>query len=929
MRMLGCERIELGGEWGFQLDEDRLGERRGWSRPDFRPEGVIHVGAVWQAQGIGQQRSQLRHDYQGKAWYQRRVVIPADWQGRRVALWVGGALRHTRAYVNGKEVGESRLITTPFSFDVTDAVVFGRENVVTMAVDNLLRSGKYSPEESPLAGGQWDVSEPVGAFNSNANWGGVYGKVELVATGDARADSIRVRGDVERKTATFDIGVDRRPGSARQETRATVTVTDSDGAEVGIGQAYCAAGEDSIEVLVPISGMRPWHPEEPHLYSARVIVDGVDSDTLALRFGVRKIETRGTRVLLDGAPVYLRGFCIGRADAVAGMLPVEKGLYLERFERARRMGFNYVRWHSTMPPEEAFDAADEAGMLMVAELPVVFTPFFMPHVEQLHEEMESALLHYRHHPSFFALAFGNEFNVERDFGDDEGRGRFMQEIARLYDHAKRLAGDILVMSNCGYSLYPTDMVAAHAGFVDDRPTVKHESGGYRESLPDVDLAERFTGVLLPDKLVRKREWLDRAKLRERYAELRRHSERLQQSVRKWHFEKIRRIGQLCGYQYWQMADAPPGCYTDGLEDGILNYFWAPTKAVTEGELAHSNGPTALLLTSDIDDRTIRAREGKRLGVMVSHFGRRPLRNARVRWRMMHGSNVPAQGTLPVGDVPLGELRFAGEIVIDALPLSESARLHLVAELDDDVGRASANSWNLWAFRGRLDSRPLGRVVTRGRNDIRRMYPFIEYFAGRCHRADLVVTGVLDPQVFDDLVAGASVLWLAQHGQFDNQVRTDYFADCLAARGTVIEDHPALAGFPHEGFCDLQFFNLMEGGFAVRIPESDHLWMTSARDDTSAPPPNTMTPIIWGLQTTGEWTAAERGMQRVAWLIEARVGRGKLLLSTLNLLDRLTPEHPEALALFEDLLLYATSRRFQPRGEISVEELSGLLTGYLS
>jgi len=929
MKELGCARIELDGQWGFQTDEARLGERRGWSRPDFRPDGAIRVGAVWQAQGIGERRLELRHDYQGKAWYQRRVEVPAGWEGRRVVLWVGGALRHTRAYVNGTEVGESRLITTPFSFDITGAVAFGRENVITMAVDNLLRSGSYSPAESPLATEKWDLSDPAGALNSHANWGGVYGKVELVATGDARVERIRVAGDLDRKTTTFTVQVNRRAKSRDQETRVTVTVTDAEGAEVGIGQAYCAPGEDSIEVLVPIHGMQPWHPEEPHLYTAHVVVDGVDSDAAALRFGVRRIETQGARVLLNGAPVYLRGFCISRPEPIAGMLPLEKSVYLERFGRARRMGFNYVRWHSTMPPEAAFDAADEAGLLMVVELPVVFTPFFMPHVEQLHEEMESALLHYRHHPSFFALAFGNEFNIERDFNDDEERSRFTQEIVRLYDHAKRLAGDILVMSNCGYSLYPSDMMAAHAGFVDDRPTVKHESGGYRESLPDVSLVERFTGVLLPDKLRRKREWLEKANLLGRYDELRRHSERLQQSVRKWHFEKIRRIGALCGYQYWQMADAPPDSYIDGLEDGILNYFWGPTKAVTEGELAHSNGETALLLTSDVDDRTFRARDGKRVGMMVSHFGRRPLPNARVQWRVMHGRDVPAQGTLPVGDVPMGELRFAGEIVIGPLHLAESARLHLVAELDDDLGRACSNSWNLWAFRGRLEGRPPGRIVTRGRSDVRRMYPFIEYVAGRSHRADLVVTGALDPQLFDDLAGGASVLWLARHGQFDFQVRADYFADCLAARGTIIENHPALSGFPHEGFCDLQFFNLMEGGFAIHIPESDHLWMTSARPDLSAAPPNTMTPIIWGLQTAGQWTTRERGLQRVAWLVEARVGRGKLLLCTLSLLDRLTPEHPEVLALFEDLLLYATSRRFQPRGEISVEELSGLLTGYLS
>jgi len=182
--------------------------------------------------------------------------------------------------------------------------------------------------------------------------------------------------------------------------------------------------------------------------------------------------------------------------------------------------------------------------------------------------------------------------------------------------------------------------------------------------------------------------------------------------------------------------------------------------------------------------------------------------------------------------------------------------------------------------------------------------------------------------------GGRVLWLAQSNQFDQQLGTDYFSPCLAGCGTYIEDHPAMTRFPGQRHCDLQFFNLMEGGFALPIPEEGNWWMLSAGAQSgqaagSSAPPNTMTPLMWGIQVVGEWTSLERSLQRLAWLVEAKVGQGRLLLTTLNLLSNLDEAKPEAVCLFDSLLRYASSAQFRPNGEICEEELSGLLTPYTS
>ena len=91
----------------------------------------------------------------------------------------------------------------------------------------------------------------------------------------------------------------------------------------------------------------------------------------------------------------------------------------------------------------------------------------------------------------------------------------------------------------------------------------------------------------------------------------------------------------------------------------------------------------------------------------------------------------------------------------------------------------------------------------------------------------------------------------------------------------------------------------------------------------------MTPLIWGIQVAGEWTGLERSLHRLAWLVEAKVGQGRLLLTTLDLLSNLDEARPEAVCLFDSLLRYASSEQFRPSGEICEEELSGLLTPYTS
>ena len=186
------------------------------------------------------------------------------------------------------------------------------------------------------------------------------------------------------------------------------------------------------------------------------------------------------------------------------------------------------------PPEEFFHAADEVGLLVMAELPAAYTQYVLPHRDFLRQELEGVVLAYRNRPSLLSLAFGNEFNLTlaRDRRRAEGvprdGGRFLRA------RQDRCIPDGLLLSNDGYVMKPTDLVSHFGAGLPDLPMVKHEFGEYYCSLPDISLIDKFTGRPRPRVAARQEEVGRRERARGRNTRTYvRNSQRLQQLGRKY------------------------------------------------------------------------------------------------------------------------------------------------------------------------------------------------------------------------------------------------------------------------------------------------------------------------------------------------------------------------------------------------------------
>ena len=114
----------------------------------------------------------------------------------------------------------------------------------------------------------------------------------------------------------------------------------------------------------------------------------------------------------------------------------------------------------------------------------------------------------------------------------------------------------------------------------------------------------------------------------------------------------------------------------------------------------------------------------------------------------------------------------------------------------------------------------------------------------------------------------------------------------------------MKGFPNEGFCELQFFNLLEGAWNFSLDR----W------------PQQLRPILGAVRTQSSFLSERKDLSRIGYIFEARVGDGKLLVTTLRLEELLDEAYPEAVFLFDRLLSYASGPEFLPEVAISQEVL---------
>jgi hypothetical protein len=337
--------LNLNGLWQFQ--PGIAGEA---PPSDIDLSGTILVPFPIESQlsGVG-----AKHE---RAWYRRVFEVPTAWRGERVLLHFGAVDWETRAWVNGRAVGEHRGGYDPFTFDITDALDNGDEQELVVAV--------WDPTDKGDQPRGKQVDKPGGIYYTSVT--GIWQTAWLECAPATRLEQIVVHGD---------------PRDGRVQARATIAgpgkglelelVAKDAGKEVAR-----AKGPADQPLVFVVPGAKPWSPSSPHLYDleARLLRKGAVLDEALSYFALRTIElAAGT----GGAPrLYLNGaelFQIGPLDQ--GFWP--EGLYTaptdaalrSDLERTKELGFNMLRKHVKVEPARFYRHCDELGLLVWQDMP--------------------------------------------------------------------------------------------------------------------------------------------------------------------------------------------------------------------------------------------------------------------------------------------------------------------------------------------------------------------------------------------------------------------------------------------------------------------------------------------------------------------------------------------------------------------------------
>jgi beta-glucuronidase len=343
------ELVNLDGLWAFAVDT-AVGEDP-WAGPLD-----THLEAAVPASYNDLFTDSAIRDHVGWVWYQRMVRVPRGWSGERVMLRLDAATHEGRVYIDDTLVAEHVGGYTPFEADITEHATAGEEFRLTIGVNNELTNLTIPPGTITVTE---DGRRQQKYHHDFYNYAGLARSVWLHSVPQTHIQDVTVVTGLDSTTATVEYEIETSAPAA-----VRVRILDAAGAEVVAGEG--ASGTLRIEDVTP------WRPGAAYLYDlVAEIVDGEEvRDTYPQAFGVRTVEVRGTRFLINGEPFYFTGFGKHEDTPVRGK-GHDDAYLVHDFQLMEWMGANSFRTTHYPYAEEVLDFADRHGIVVIDETAAV------------------------------------------------------------------------------------------------------------------------------------------------------------------------------------------------------------------------------------------------------------------------------------------------------------------------------------------------------------------------------------------------------------------------------------------------------------------------------------------------------------------------------------------------------------------------------
>ena len=842
-----------------------------------------------------------RH-YVGNAWYRRSIYVPRNWSDQRITLFLERPHIETTVYVNGHEVGHQMSLSTPHRYDVTKFIKVGTKNDIEVRVYNGIENVCVGQDSHSVTD------------QTQGNWNGIAGRIELQAQWDkVNIKHVKVipNAATHKVKVVVELGDHIAPVRFMPQTEYYVNISIRHLSDSGRADYYCAKSTEAYSKVRTFEvdlgpNAHYWDEFRPNLYLLTV---EAGDDCYETTFGLRNIKIEGRQFYINGRPLFLRGTVENCCFPETGYPPTDEKAWLNIFRKCKEFGLNHMRFHSYCPPEAAFSAADKMGIYLQPEGPSwpnhgVKLRRGMTIDEYLLEESKRIIDEYGHHPSFVMMAAGNEpagdwvrycndwvsemksydptriycgASVGGGWAWDNGSEYHVKGGARGLDEWNR---SMPSSDNDYYHgiLFPRNYKDTVAN---TSPIITHEKGQWC-AFPDFKEIPQYTGVYKARNFEIFRDLLRDNGMASQADKFLHASGMLQTLCYKYEIERNLRTPDYAGFQLLGLNDYS-GQGT--ALTGVLNVFWRE-KGYCSAEqwrefcsplVALARFPRFVFTNSDTLRVPIEA-----YNAFYSTIG-----DVSTSYYICNDSNqIISGGRLSHGNLRMGRVKGLGTITFPLDSITTPSKLTLVVHFSKEL----KNRWDFWVY---PDAK---------QNDNVEMLK------------DLYIADTLDSKALKILAKGGTVLITAAGKvKLGNDVKQTYLpvfwnTSWFKMRpphttGAYIEkSHPLFKyGFPTDDWSNLNWWELLNKAQVMNLREL---------------PADYQPPI----QPIDTWHVS----RKLGMLIEARVLKGRLLMTTMDINTRLD-ERPVARQMRHALLAYMQSADFQPQISLTPETISHFFT----
>ena len=834
--------------------------------------------------------------YKGPAWYQREFDIPASWEGKHIILFLERPHWESTLFVNGKEAGRESSLSVPHQYDITDLLKPGK-NRISIRIDNRM--------VIPVGVNSHSISD-----HTQSNWNGIAGDISLRASSKVFIGNVGIYPDIPGNKARIILKIVNKSGVPFHGKVVLQFESFNSGIterlKSMIADASVTSDDRQLEIDFPMgSKVKLWNEFDPAMYKLTISLKGHRGDLIdqyLQDFGMREFRTEDTHFTVNGQKIFLRGTLECCIFPHTGYPPTDVRSWHKVLQTCKDYGLNTIRFHSWCPPEAAFIAADRLGMYFHIECSSWANQGTSlgegSEIDKfIYSESDRIIESYGNHPSFCMLAYGNEpagNNMSEYLGNLLTYWK-SKDNRRVYTSA---AGWPFIPEN-DFDLSPEPRIQRWGeglkSIINSQPprtdfdyrdyvsrftvpVVSHEIGQWC-AYPDFREIARYTGVLKATNFEIFRETLQENDMGDQAEDFLMASGKLQALCYKADIEAALRTPGFAGFHLLQLHDFP-GQGTALV--GILNAFFESKGYITPEEFRMFCNQTVPL--ARMKKLIYRNNEFFNADIEIAHFGQKPLINQAIECHIFNTKGeVIKMKSFSKDVIGIGNCIQLGSLSFDLSGIQAPQKLTLVVSVGNTPFK---NNWDFWIYPGKQKAVP----------------------------GDILITGRLDNSAEELLRKGGSVLLLT-NGNIGREKGARVaigFSSVFWNTAWTNNQPPHTLGI----LCDPQ--NQLFRDFPTEYYSNWQWWDPVSHSQAMIINgfPVDLKPLIQPIDTWFE-------NRRLALAFECRSGGGKLFVCSIDLRNNLNTR-PVSAQLLISLLNYMNGQSFNPKTEVDIEKVKGLM-----